>query len=124
MPLNRRDFLELSATAGSALLLSSLESFSFLHKPGFTMNKNFELKIMATNWGFPGGVEEYCDKVKKEGYDGIEIWWSDEKKDQDALFSALKKNSLDVGFLVAGHESNYQDHFNTFRKMIDAAATN
>lgn len=44
------------------------------------MNKNFELKIMATNWGFPGAVEEYCEKVKKEGYDGIEIWWPGEKK--------------------------------------------
>ena len=88
------------------------------------MNKNFELKIMATNWGFPGSIDDYCALAKKEGYDGIEIWWPEEKKARDELFGALKKNSLDVGFLVAGHESNYKDHFESFKKMIDAAATN
>ena len=43
------------------------------------MNKNFELKLLATNWGFEGSVDAYCDKVKKAGYDGIEIWWPMEK---------------------------------------------
>ena len=37
------------------------------------MNKNFELKLLATNWGFEGSMDAYCDKVKKAGYDGIEI---------------------------------------------------
>lgn len=40
------------------------------------------------------------------------------------MFSALKKNGLEVGFLVAGSESNFHDHFNTFKEMIDAAANN
>ena len=89
--MDRKNFLGLSASAGTALLLSSLEAFSLTHKREFTMNTNFELKIMATNWGFPGSIEEYCAKAKKEGYDGIEIWWPTEKKDQDELFNALKK---------------------------------
>ncbi|HEV8284557.1 MAG TPA: TIM barrel protein [Chitinophagaceae bacterium] len=88
------------------------------------MNKDFDLKILATNWGFHGSIDEYCSKVKRDGYDGIEIWWPMEKKDQDDLFAALKKNALEVGFLTAGHESNYQDNFNSFKKMIDAAAKN
>ena len=88
------------------------------------MNTNFELKVMATNWGFPGTIEEYCEKVKKEGYDGIEIWWPMEKKDQDALFAALQKNQLQVGFLCGGSQSNWQEHLDYFKKMIDAAATN
>ena len=67
-------------------------------------------------------LDEYCAKVKKEGYDGIEIWWPLEKKDQDELFAALKKHDLEVGFLCAGSESNYQKHFDQFKKMIDAAA--
>ena len=37
------------------------------------MNSNFKLKILATNWGYTGTVDEYCAKVKKDGYDGIEI---------------------------------------------------
>jgi sugar phosphate isomerase/epimerase len=122
--LDRKNFLGLSVSAGTALLLSSLEAFSLTHKREFTMHANFELKIMATNWGFPGTIDEYCAKAKKEGYDGIEIWWPMEKKDQDELFNALNKNGLEVGFLTAGNESNYKDHFETFKTMIAAAATN
>jgi sugar phosphate isomerase/epimerase len=104
------------------MLFSSLEQFSLTNKPAFTMNKNFELKILATNWGFNGSIDEYCSKVKRDGYDGIEIWWPRTEKDQDELFAALKKNNLEVGFLVAGSESNYEQHFNTFKNMVDAAA--
>jgi sugar phosphate isomerase/epimerase len=104
------------------MLFSSLEQFSLTNKPAFTMNKNFELKILATNWGFNGSIDEYCSKVKRDGYDGIEIWWPRTEKDQDELFAALKKNNLEVGFLVAGSESNYEQHFDTFKNMVDAAA--
>ena len=55
------------------------------------MNKNFELIIVATNWGYQGNIDSYCAKVKKDGYDGIEIWWPMEKPDQDDLFSCIKK---------------------------------
>ena len=86
------------------------------------MNDTFKLKLLATNWGFPGSLEEYCTKVKKEGYDGIEIWWPLEKKDQAELFACLKKHELEVGFLCAGSDNNYQKHFDQFVQMIDAAA--
>ncbi|HTS44943.1 MAG TPA: TIM barrel protein [Puia sp.] len=121
--MNRRNFLGLTATSSSALLLSSLDTFASANQPGFSANKNFELKIMATNWGFPGSINEYCTKVKKEGYDGIEIWWPLEVKAQDEMFAALKRNQLDVGFLCAGSDSDYQKHFTQFTSMIDAAAT-
>jgi len=87
------------------------------------MNDNFELKILATGWGFPGTTEEFCAAAKKEGYDGIETWWPMEKKAQDDMFSALKKHQLDVGFLCAGSNSNYERHFSEFTSMIDPAAT-
>ncbi len=88
------------------------------------MDTNFQLKIMATNWGFQGSTDAYCSKVKQEGYDGIEIWWPTEKKAQDELFTALKKYELEVGFLTAGHESNFTEHFISFKKMIEAAVSN
>lgn len=88
------------------------------------MDTNFQLKMLATNWGFAGTLEEYCARAKQEGYDGIEIWWPVEKKDQDELFAALKKHSLEVGFLTAGHESIFTDHFNSFKKMIEPAVFN
>ena len=115
--------MEFGASSTAALLLS-LDTFSSKHKPAFAMNKNFELKVLATNWGFAGTIDEYCSKVKRDGYDGIEIWWPTEKKNQEELFAALKKNNLEVGFLTAGHESNYPEHFNTFKNMVDAAAKN
>jgi sugar phosphate isomerase/epimerase len=86
------------------------------------MDNNFKLKLLATNWGFPGTLDEYCTKVKKEGYDGIEIWWPLEKKDQDDLFACLKKHDLEVGFLCGGSDSNYQKHLDQFFRMVDAAA--
>ena len=86
------------------------------------MNKNFELKILATDWGFNGSLDTYCEKVKKEGYDGIEIWWPMEKKGQDELFAALKKHQLEVGFLCGASQSNWQQHLQSFKTMIDAAA--
>ncbi|MFL5739075.1 MAG: sugar phosphate isomerase/epimerase family protein [Flavisolibacter sp.] len=88
------------------------------------MNKNFELKILATDWGFHGSLDEYCEQVSKEGYHGIEIWWPMEKKDQDQLFTALKKYKLEVGFLCGAYQPTYKEHFDFFRQMIDAAANN
>jgi sugar phosphate isomerase/epimerase len=122
--LDRRNFLELAASSTTALLLSSLDTFAITDKPAFTMNKNFELKILATNWGFNGTMDEYCGRVKKEGYDAIEIWWPMEKKDQDELFTALKKYNLEVGFLCGGSQSNWKEHLDYFKLMIDAAAKN
>jgi sugar phosphate isomerase/epimerase len=104
-------------------MLSSLKTFATPQSIS-NMNNNFQLKILATNWGFSGSIDEYCAKVKKEGYDGIEIWWQTEKKDQDEVFAALKKYGLEVGFLTAGHESDFKQHFQTFSNMIDAAANN
>jgi sugar phosphate isomerase/epimerase len=122
--LNRRNFLQTTGSATTALLLSTGELFASSPKPHFTMNTNFKLKLLATNWGFTGTIDEYCALVKKEGYDGIEIWWPMMQKDQDELFTALKKYNLDVGFLTAGHESNYTDNLGSFKKMIDEAAMN
>src|SRR5688572_20405380 len=101
----RRKFIKTTATGSAALLLSSLETFSIPFKPGSTVNKNYELKILATNWGFDGSIDAFCAKAKKEGYDGIEQWWPDEKKAQEELFAALKKHSLEVGFLCGGWQN-------------------
>jgi len=122
--LDRRNFLGLAASSTTALLLSSLDTFAYTDKPVFTMNKNFELKILATNWGFNGTMDEYCAKVKKEGYDAIEIWWPMDKAGQDEMFSVLKKYNLEVGFLCAGSQSNWKEHLEYFKQMIGEAAKN
>lgn len=124
MNQNRRSFIKTSASATTALLLSSLESIALKQPPFFTMNNNYQLKILATNWGFKGTLDEYCSKVKSEGYDGIEIWWPVEAKAQDELFATLKKYNLEVGFLCGSGQKDFKEHLSSFQKMIDAAATN
>ena len=122
--MDRRNFLNLAASSSTGLLLSSLDTIAASYQPSFSMNQNFELKILATNWGFHGTTDEYLLKVKTEGYDGIEIWWPMEKASQDELFAGLKKYKLEVGFLCAGSQSNWQEHLSLFREMTTAAATN
>lgn len=102
----------------------SLDAFSSSYKTKFTVNNNFRLKVLATNWGFNGTLDEYLSKVKKDGYDGIENWWPQEKKDQDELFSLLKKYELEIGFLTGGQQSNYAEHIDFFKHQVDAAANN
>src|SRR5436305_3419644 len=117
MKQNRRKFIETTASATAALLLAPITILTETNTPKQGMSTNFHLKLLATNWGFEGTTDAYCDKVKKAGYDGIEIWWPMEKTSQDELFSALKKNDLDVGFLCAGQQSNYREHLQSFKQM-------
>lgn len=123
MKQDRREFIKTSAAGSAALLLSSIESFSSPAQSSEAMNKNYDLKIMATSWGFQGTMDAFCAKVKKEGYDGIELWWpADNKKAQDEIFAALKAHDLEIGFLCGGSQSDPQVHLEFYKKMVDAAA--
>jgi sugar phosphate isomerase/epimerase len=120
--LNRKKFLQLTASSSSVLLLPSLDVFA-TPQPVKNLNMGFQLTVLATNWGFEGTADAFCAKTKKEGYDGIEIWWpTDDKLAQDELFAALKKHQLEVGFLCGSGKTNPQEHLDFFKKMIDAAA--
>ena len=106
-------------------MLTSMEKlFESSSKSNANTSNGFKLKVMATKWGFPGTIDEFCVNVKKEGYDGIEIWWPTEKKEQDDTFTALRKHELDVGFLTGAYQNVFKDHLDTFSKMIDEAANN
>jgi sugar phosphate isomerase/epimerase len=124
MRYNRRKFIETTTSATAAFLLSSITTLAETNPPKLSMSKNFELKLLSTDWGFQGSLDAYCDKSKKAGYDGIEIWWPLEKKGQDELFAALKKYDLEVGFLCGAQQSDYHEHLRYFKQMTDAAAAN
>lgn len=87
-------------------------------------NPNLQLKILATNWGFEGTLQEYISKVKSEGYDGIEIWWPMDEKELKELATLLDANKLRAGFLCGAQDVNYPEHFKFFKNMVHAAATN
>lgn len=124
MRINRRTFIGSASSASLGLMLSSLDSFA---SPILNahMNTTYELIVLATNWGFEGTTDQFCAAAKKEGYDGIEIWWpGDDQKAQQELFTALDKHNLQVGFLCAGWQTDPREHFNTFRSAVDAASEN
>ncbi len=122
MNQNRRDFLKLTGLTTSATLLSSLESFSTEPQPIVPTNGNYKLKVLATNWGFDGTIDAFCAKAKKEGYDGIENWWPENKNEQDEMFAALKKHNLEVGFLYGAWQTNPAEHLAHFKKVMDTIA--
>ena len=123
MNQNRRKFITNTAAGSAALLMSSLDSFSLQTQPNMDRNKNYELQIMATDWGFDGTFDAFCAKAKNAGYDGVEAWWpTDNKAKQDELFSTLKKYNLSLVILCGGSQDDPEAHLEYYKKMIDAAA--
>jgi sugar phosphate isomerase/epimerase len=127
--VNRKTFIETAALAATGLLLSSLEAFA--RNPfseavdGFQPAADgYQLKIMATNWGFDGSMDDFCAKAKGTGYDGIETVWPANSRQQEEIFTALKRHGLDVGFLCRGDQSNATENLATFRQMVDGAVHN
>ncbi len=108
--MNRREFLNtgLSVTAGSLL-------------PSIAANPGFALRIMATDWGFTGSTEEFCKAAKSAGYDGIEVWWTDDPAAQKKIFDTVEKQGLDIAFLCGGWQPDFEEHLRTFTKSINAA---
>lgn len=86
------------------------------------INTKLGIKVLATNWGFQGTIDEFCKKAKAESYDGIELWWSSKAEDQKALFNALQKHDLEIGFLTTGNSSEFEEHQISFRKNVEAAS--
>jgi sugar phosphate isomerase/epimerase len=122
MQLNRRNFLKQTAAAGATSLLPALPAFSArpeaLEAPAAA---GFKLLVLATSWGFPGSTDEFCKRAKDAGYDGIEVWWPGDAAVQDALFTALSKHGLEVGFLCSGSSSDYTKHAEQFEAAVKAA---
>jgi sugar phosphate isomerase/epimerase len=120
MSINRRQFITSSAAAGTGLFLSSLKTFA---KPIMQPSQaGYSLLIFATNWGFSGSTDEFCSKAKAEGYDGIEVWWPGNNIERTALFEALKKYNLKVGFLCGSGEKDFVKHEKEFQQAVTEAA--
>lgn len=104
------------------MMIPSISSLA--EAPRVAAAEGFSLRFMATDWGFGGTVDEFCAAAKKEGYDGIEVWWPGNETAQRNLFDALKKHQLQVGFLCGGSQSNATEHLGSFKTAVTAAAGN
>ncbi len=67
------------------LFLSLTLSFFFISLG----NAQNEILFFQTNWGYNGGIEDFIEKAKKSGYDGVEIWLPTESKKQNIISKAL-----------------------------------
>ena len=110
--MKRRKFLKTST--GSALALAVLSA-------SIPKVEAAKLKMMATNWGFVGTHDDFCKAAKKEGYDGIEIWFPDAKEQQELVLNALKKHQLEIGFLCGGNQKNAKEHLQSFKEAVIGA---
>jgi sugar phosphate isomerase/epimerase len=118
--MKRREFINLTTTSG---LLSSIEMMAHEKPLVSYVDPKFQLKIMATNWGWGGSLDTFCAAAKKEGYDGIEMWWPNETKDQKELFAALEKHNLEIGYLCGSGHKDPVINFENFKKAINASST-
>lgn len=92
-----------------------------LPQRAFALPEDFELLILATNWGFPGTVEEWCAKAKAAGYDGVEAWLPSKGEKQDRFFAALKKENLQFGLLAGAWQSDFAAHKKYFQGALKSA---
>lgn len=112
MPISRRKFL---ATTTAAAVLNPLTMIS---KPVIEAKPGFSLKILATNWGFNGSWDAFCEKAKTAGYDGVEVWLPAEQ-DRPVFLDAVAKHGLSFGFLCGSGESDFMTHYRQFEKMLN-----
>lgn len=122
MKQNRRNFLQLTGTVATGKLLSSLKGLAAQPHASMKFAAGYQLKILATNWGFDGSIDSFCAKAKKEGYDGIENWWPGTEKEQQEMFDAVKKHGLDVAIIWGADEGTYNEHAATFKKTTSDIA--
>ncbi|MDZ7898491.1 MAG: hypothetical protein U5N85_10775 [Arcicella sp.] len=119
--MNRRNFISNASALTSVSLLPSIETFAQTKAHNFEPADGFSLKIFATSWGYTDSIDSFCALAKKEGYEGIEVWWSSNKQEQDELFAALKKHQLAVGFLAGSGDKDPLKNLEQFKKMVNEA---
>ncbi|MEM9848604.1 MAG: sugar phosphate isomerase/epimerase [Bacteroidota bacterium] len=106
--MKRRDFIKTSALATP------------LWNTHFKLPTQLDVHFFATNWGFEGDIDSFCQKVKSEGYDGIEVWLPKADK-RKALLDASQKYELQLGYLIAGSGNQPKAHYATFKQHLDEA---
>ena len=121
MSISRRNFLALTAVTGTHTVLNTLETFAKpLVIPGALLDS--KVIIFATNWGFTGTWQEFAAGIKKEGYDGAELWYPVDQAQRREILATFKDHDLRIGFLVGGWERDFKKHFDQFNSSLEGAA--
>jgi sugar phosphate isomerase/epimerase len=126
--MTRRQFMSTSTTLGAGALLTTPIMEPVLHAlagiaPFEHPNQNAKLPIMvlATNWGFPGTLEDFCAKAAKEGYNGFEHWIPMDAAERSHLLDTAKKHRLVIGFLAGSGHANFDEHLRDYEAQVRMA---
>jgi len=117
--LNRRNFLQNTALAGTSFFLPSIEEYG--SPINSVSHAGYELLIMGTNWGFNGNAQTFCETAKKAGYNGIEVWLPGDEKSRNEIAEAALKNNLALAFLYGGGDKDPGKHLKQFSDGIQQA---
>jgi sugar phosphate isomerase/epimerase len=120
MSITRREFINAAAFAGAGALVNP---FQVGASPRSEINAmaGYELIILGTNWGFEGSLDDFCSRLKKEGYDGAELWCPQSEKDRQQLVEIFNKYNLKFGLLIGGSQVDPDEHFQYFKASLDEA---
>ena len=122
MAAGRRDFLKNSGVLTTGALTGF--PFDFFESKPLEMNlpADFQVRFHATNWGFQGSMSEFCEKAKREGYDGIEVWAPREAGPRDELIRLIREHGLDLGLLVGVGDRDPAVHARNFQEYLREAS--
>lgn len=117
--------MKTTVTVAAGGILAPYAGIKAAELPFVKATSGYELLFMATSWGYNGSTADFCALAKKEGYEGIEVWWPGEDLEaQKELFDALKKYNLQVGFLCGAGEHDSNQHLSSFMKNVAAVLGN
>lgn len=121
MAIDRKTFISNLALGSGGMLIAGTGKKTE-NKAGFTIPNDFSITYLATRWGYPGTLEQFCQTAKEAGYGGIEVWLPGRRKGQMQLMQTAQKHDLKVGLLVGSGSNDFEEHFTEFKRDIDQAA--
>ncbi|MEO7190200.1 MAG: TIM barrel protein [Vicinamibacterales bacterium] len=115
--MKRRDFIETSLRLGAALGAGTLTAQSVAGPRTPAM----KIVILATNWGDTDSIEDFCRKIKGQGYDGLELWYPTDADARERLVNATREHGLVFGLLAAGKDPGFVSHQEQFESSLRGA---
>jgi sugar phosphate isomerase/epimerase len=115
--MKRRDFLETSFGLGASLAAGTLHGQLATRPAG----RGTDILILATNWGDRDSIEDFCRKIKDQGYDGLELWYPASEEARERLVNATREHGLVFGLLAAGSDADFPRHERQFASSLEGA---
>lgn len=121
MKQTRRKFLAQASAIGAGMTLPGMamkpEALQHQAKEGFG------IKVYLGKWGFQGSNDDFCKRVKEEGFDGVEVWIPNDKAGKESLFEAIEKYNLRFASMAGTGGDDGASHVNSLSRGLDYIVT-